>query len=113
MGMRGLWATPQKEPPPFRITAQSIALFRFMRQLERSCHCPDQECQHWNEWWETNRKLAESLGLFAGELVFADPEWQWPRTRQIEIDRFRALEGRRIESEERKIPLQMAAVVGR
>jgi hypothetical protein len=91
--MRGPRAVvPRKEPPPFRITVQSIDLFRFMRQLEKSCHCLDQECHHWDEWWETNKKLAESLGLFAGSLAFADPQWQWPRTRQVEIDRFFALE---------------------
>jgi hypothetical protein len=93
MGLRGLWARPHKDPPPFTITAESIRLYRFMRQLERNCNCPaDEECEHWIEWWETNRKLAESLGLLTWELSFADPAWEWPRTRQSEIDRFHLLE---------------------
>jgi len=93
MGTRGLWATPPpKERPPFRITAESIALYRFMRELEKSCHCADEECQHWDEWWEANARLAAALGLFTWELAFVDPKWRWPRTRQVEIDRFHALE---------------------
>jgi hypothetical protein len=103
MGMRGpLAIAPRKELAPITITAESIRLFRFMRELERSCHCPEEDCEHWRGWWETNKELASSLGLFAGEVVFVDPEWQWPRTRQSEIDRFHLLEAAASKAKKRK-----------
>jgi hypothetical protein len=45
-----------------------------------------------DEWWAMNKELAKCLGLFGGMVCYEDPEWQYSRAFQIDIDRFYKLE---------------------
>jgi hypothetical protein len=49
-------------------------------------------CANCTEWWKLHRKLAHSLNLFEGMLVYEDPAWQSHRPRQSAIDMFFQLE---------------------
>src|SRR5262245_39659875 len=87
VGLRGLWATPRKEGPPFVVTRQALKIYKRMRAHEREQGGPGDD-----EWWAMNRELARCFGLFEGMVVFEDPQWGHHRPMQSAIDRFFELE---------------------
>src|SRR5262245_40786721 len=87
MGMRGLWATPRKDAPPFTVTSEALAIYRRMRRHEREQGGPGDDL-----WWRMNAELARCLQLFEGMTVYEDPAWGYERPMQSAIDRFFELE---------------------
>jgi hypothetical protein len=91
MGLRGLHSKPvssnRRAIDDLIITPQALLIYRKMRRHERQQGGPGGD-----EWWAMNAKLAECFGLFAGMVVYEDPDWESDRPLPSALVRFDVLE---------------------